>query len=166
MSPAASGGMDEVLRRVTAVLVEPQSPGNIGSAARALHNMGLSRLRLVRPVEFRVAEARRMAMGGQTLLRDAGESPSLPAAIAEAGLVIGTTRRRGKNREPSLDVRDAAGRAASAAASGDEVALVFGREDSGLTTAELDACHLLAWIPTGPEYPSLNLNSPDRDRPE
>ncbi len=158
MAGALREGAGEILGRFTVVLVEPQSPGNIGAAARALHNMGLSRLALVRPVEYRVLEARRMAMGGQPLLSAAREAPSLLEAIAHGGLVIGTTRRHGKNREPFLDVREAARRAASAAASGDEVVLVFGREDSGLTTTELDACHLLASIPTAPEYPSLNLS--------
>ena len=98
-----------------------------------------------------------MAMGGVHVLRSAREAASSGEAFGDAGLVIGTTRRSGKNRGPVVDVREAVQRAATAVASGSQVALVFGREDAGLTTAELDACHLLARIPTAPDYPSLNL---------
>ena len=83
--------------------------------------------------------------------------PTFDQAIAETGLVVGTSRRLGKNRRPVVDVREAAGRAAQAARSGNRVALVFGREDKGLSTAGMGRCHLLARIPTGDENPSLNL---------
>ena len=146
-----------ILDQVAVVLVEPQSAGNVGASARALHNMGLSSLVLVRPVDVDDPDARRMAMGGIEVLRGARQVDSLAEAIAGAGLTIATTRRAGKNRGPVLDIRDAAGRARDVAAAGNQVALVFGREDSGLTTAELDACHLLSRIPAAPDYPSLNL---------
>jgi len=160
MSPEAgrpSVTVAGLLRRVSVVLVEPQSAGNVGAAARALHNMGLSRLVLVSPVDHRSADARRMAVGALPLLERARVVETLGGAFGDAGLVIGTTRRGGKNRGPVVDIREAVRRAVAAAASGNRVALVFGREDSGLTTAELDACHLLARIPTGARYPSLNL---------
>ena len=99
-------------------------------------------------------DARRMAMSGRPVLESARVVATLQDAIADAGLAIATTRRAGKNRGPFLDVRAAAERAVRAAGAGNGVALVFGREDAGLTTAELDACHLLARIPADPEYPS------------
>ena len=145
------------LGRVSVVLMEPQSPGNIGAAARALANMGFRRLVVVGAPEFRVPEARRMAMGGLEVLLAAAEASTLTEAVAGAGLVVGTTRRVGKNRRPFLDVREAAGKVLAAAASGNDVAVVFGREDSGLTTAELGTCQILATIPTDSSCSSLNL---------
>ena len=155
--PAGAEQVARARERVSVVLVEPQSPGNIGAAARALHNMGLRRLTLVGPVEFQGLEARRMAMHAQPLLQEAQVVSSLEEGVAEAGLVVGTSRRLGKNRRPVVDVREAARRAAQAALSGNQVALVFGREDKGLSTAEMGRCHLLARIPTADENPSLNL---------
>lgn len=146
------------LDRMRFVLVEPQSPGNVGAAARALHNMGLSRLTVVGDADLGGLQARRMAMGAAPLLERAVRAGSLQAALAGAGLTVATTRRAGKNRGPMVDIREAVGRGMGAAAVGNEVAFVFGREDAGLTTAELDACHLLARIPTAPDYPSLNLS--------
>jgi len=146
-----------MLERISFVLVEPQGPGNIGSCARALANMGLARLVLVSPPDHLGIEARRMAMGGRAVLEQARIVPTLSQASAEAGLVIGTTRRGGKNRGPLLDIDAAAARAVEAARGGNEVALVFGREDAGLTTEELDGCGLLATIPADESYPSLNL---------
>jgi tRNA/rRNA methyltransferase len=148
---------DPALARISVVLVEPQSAGNVGAAARALRNMGLSRLVLVRAPDTDVSEARRLAMGGRAILRRARRVGSLREAIDDARLVIGTSRRGGKNRGPALDVRAAMVRAVEAARQGNAVALVFGREDAGLTNAELDACHLLARIPASPADPSLNL---------
>jgi tRNA/rRNA methyltransferase len=146
-----------MLARISFVLVEPQQPGNIGSCARALANMGLARLVLVSPPDHLSGDARRMAMGGSAVLEQARVARSLPEALGEAGLVIGTTRRTGKNRGPLLGIEAAAARAVEAARAGNEVAIVFGREDSGLTTEELDACGLLATIPADASYPSLNL---------
>lgn len=145
------------LGRIAVVLVEPQSGGNVGGAARALANMGLSRLVLVAPAGPLGEEARRMAMGGMAILESARVARTLQEAVGEAQLVIGTTRRAGKNRGPLLDVSEAARKAVEAAAAGNDVALVFGREDSGLTTGELDACGLLARIPAAEACPSLNL---------
>lgn len=143
--------------RVSVVLVQPQSPGNIGAAARALNNMGLCRLTLVEPVEFLVPEAQRRATHGLALLEGARVVSSLAEGVAEAGLVLGTSRRLGKNRRPVVDVRDGARQVVQAALAGNQVALVFGREDKGLSTAEMGQCHLLARIPTADEHPSLNL---------
>jgi tRNA/rRNA methyltransferase len=159
-NPEAKGLAEQVANaceRVSVVLVEPQSPGNIGAAARALQNMGLKNLTLVRPGEFQVPEARRMAMHALPLLQAARVASSLDEAIAEDGLVVGTSRRLGKNRRPVVDVREAGRRVAEASLSGNRVALVFGREDSGLTTTEMGRCHLLARIPTADTNPSLNL---------
>ena len=82
------------LNHISIVLVEPEEPGNIGSAARAMNTMGLSRLVLVNPVPFDVAEARKMAHGSQDLLRNALVCASLKEALADAVLVVGTTHKR------------------------------------------------------------------------
>ena len=147
----------EACERVSVVLVEPRSPGNIGAAARALQNMGLTHLTLVQPEEFHVPEARQFAAHALPLLAAARVVDSLDEAVADAGLVVGTSRRLGKNRRPVVDVREASRRVASASLSGNRVALVFGREDSGLTTGEMGRCHVLARIPTADTNPSLNL---------
>ncbi|MGD8374890.1 MAG: RNA methyltransferase, partial [Acidobacteriota bacterium] len=134
----------EALDRVRFVLVDPQSAGNVGAAARALRNMGLSRLTVVGEVELGGLEARRMAMSAAPLLEATVRAGSLETALAGSSLTVATTRRAGKNRGPMVDIREAAGRGMQAALAGNQVAFVFGREDAGLTTAELDACHLLA----------------------
>jgi TrmH family RNA methyltransferase len=138
------------------VLVETSHPGNIGAVARAMKNMGLSRLVLVRPRSFPDPEATARASGGADVLADARVVQDLAAAVADCGLVVATTARE---RDPNirvLDVRDAAVRAVEAAALG-PVALLFGNERTGLTNDELASAHLLLRIPANPQYSSLNL---------
>jgi TrmH family RNA methyltransferase len=110
---------------IRVVLVETSHPGNIGAVARAMKNMGLSRLVLVRPRSFPDPEATARASGGADVLADARVVQDLAAAVADCGLVVATTARE---RDPNirvLDVRDAAVRAVEAAERG-PVALLFG----------------------------------------
>ena len=139
------------------VLVEPQEGGNIGAAARAMANMGLSRLMLVNPANHMGAEAERMSVGGRGLLEEAEIFTSLERAVADFDFVVGTTRREGSIRQGRVSPREAAAEI-SARGGGGRTALVFGRERSGLTNREVDLCHRLVTIPAAAEKRSLNLS--------
>ncbi len=144
------------LERVRVILVEPQGDRNIGSVARAMMNFGFSRLLLVNPqVDHLGDEARKMAVRAAPLLEQAQVCADLPEALSGCRLAVGTTRRFGKYREDFIAPEQLAESLAPAA--GEEVALVFGREDKGLLTSELDLCQLLMTIPTRDELPSMNL---------
>jgi TrmH family RNA methyltransferase len=147
------------LERVRVVLVEPQIAGNIGATARAIQTMGIARLVLAAPrADPRSAEARARAHGAEELLDAVAIVPDLDAACAGAHLVVGTTnRRRGRVLVDPTPARLAAARIAETAQS-HEVAILFGREDAGLTTRELSRCQVLATIPAARELPSLNLS--------
>ena len=138
------------------VLVGTQHPGNIGSAARAMKTMGLGRLALVAPRRFPDPEANALAAGAGDVLEEASVHATLAEALADCRLVIATTARQRSVPMPELDPREAAARLLAAAASG-PVALVFGRERTGLENEELQLCHAAVCIPANPEYSSLNL---------
>lgn len=142
------------LENIRIVLVEPQHPGNIGAAARAMKAMGLSDLALVMPHAFPHAVATARAAGADELLEAAGCFDSLAAAIADCRLVIGASARRRHLDLPALDPRESAQQACGVEG---QVALVFGRERSGLSNDELDLCHRHLMIPANPGYASLNL---------
>lgn len=144
--------------RIRIVLVGTQHPGNIGAAARAMRTMGLERLALVAPRHFPHAEAAAMAAGAGAVLEQATLHPDLAAAVADCRLVLGCTARDRRIALPQLAPREAADRAvATATGAGAEVALVFGRERTGLENAELQLCHCAVHIPADPDYSSLNL---------
>lgn len=143
---------------VRVVLVRPQSGGNVGSAARAMKNMGLSRLAVVAPGEAcDLEQARWLAHGAEDVLAAVSFFPDLPSALADAATVIGATARLRRWRSWPVLSPVEAGAQAAAAAPHHQVALVFGSEDIGLTNQELDACTHLAHVPTDPAHPSLNL---------
>jgi tRNA (cytidine32/uridine32-2'-O)-methyltransferase len=143
--------------RIRAVLVGTQHPGNIGSAARALKTMGLSRLALVAPERYPHADASALAAGADDLLAAATVHATLAEAVADCTLVLGCTARSRRVPLPEQGPREAAAAALAEAARGGEVALVFGRERTGLDNAELQLCHGAVHIPANPEYSSLNL---------
>jgi TrmH family RNA methyltransferase len=138
------------------VLVCPRHPGNIGATARAMKNMGLDSLALVRPHAYPSAEATARASGADDLLLRASVHPSLAEAIADCGFVVGTSARQRHLPWDLVEPRECAARVVSAAATG-PVAIVFGSERAGLTNEELALCNLLVTIPTAPDYASLNL---------
>ena len=144
------------LDNVHIVLVETSHPGNIGAAARAMKTMGLSSLRLVRPKHFPSAEASARAAGATDVLAAAQDCGSLDEALADCGRVLGASARMRSLPWPLVDAREGAAIAAEAAAI-TPVAVVFGRERSGLSNEELERCHQLVNIPANPEYSSLNL---------
>lgn len=141
---------------VTIVLMETSHPGNIGAVARAMKNMGLSRLTLVAPQRFPDEEATWRAVSAADVLENARVVETLDEAIASTSLVVGASARERRIPWPVLDVRRAAADIAEQAVRG-EVAVVFGREDNGLSNEELTRCNLHLAIPTGDSYSSLNL---------
>ncbi len=144
------------LDRVRIVLVEPSHPGNIGAVARAMWAMGLARLSLVRPKCFPSAEATARAAGADALLYDADVCATLEQALADCVWVVGTTARSRHLEHPRLTPRGFAARAVEETRHG-QVALVFGREQTGLSNQELDQCQAAASIATNPDFGSLNL---------
>ena len=146
------------MQNIRIVLVQPQGPINVGSVCRAMMNFGVSDLCLVSPCDdYQCLDARRMALKAETLLRGASIFPTLDEALADCHLAFGTTRRFGKYREEFFSPEESAAQAVSQPP-GSRVAFVFGREDSGLTTSELDLCHAFVTIPTDGDYPSMNLS--------
>ena len=144
------------LGKFRVVLVEPLYGGNIGQVARAMVNFGLSSLVLVNPREHLTPEAYWMAREGKGILEGAAVHPTLEEALAGTGLAVGTTRRAGKYRRPALTPEEFAAEAGPLS-SGNEIAIVFGREDSGLSGAELALCQWIVTIPASDNFPSLNL---------
>jgi TrmH family RNA methyltransferase len=144
------------LQRLRVVLVGAQHPGNIGAAARAMKVMGLHDLALVAPERYPDPEASARASGADDVLENARVFDTLEEAIGDCVLAIGASARRRSTHWPLVDARTAAVRAIELAED-QTVALVFGRERSGLENAELDLCQLHLQVPTNPDYRSLNL---------
>jgi tRNA (cytidine32/uridine32-2'-O)-methyltransferase len=138
------------------VLVGTQHPGNIGSAARAMKTMGLHRLVLVAPEKAPDRDTHAMAAGADDLIEAAPVFATLAEAVADCRWVLGCTARNRRIQLEPLHPREAARRALAATASG-PVALVFGRERTGLDNEELQLCHAAVHIPSDPAFSSLNL---------
>ena len=138
------------------VLVGTQHPGNIGSAARAMKTMGLTRLVLVAPEKAPDRDTQAMAAGADDLVEAAPVLASLAEAVADCRWVLGCTARSRRIQLEPMHPRDAARRAVVAAASG-PVALVFGRERSGLDNEEMALCNGAVHSPSDPDFSSLNL---------
>ncbi len=145
-------------KNIRIVMINTSHPGNIGAAARVMKNMGLERLYLVNPKEFPNYEATAMASGADDLLSKAVVCSSFEEALEGCQLVLGTTARERKIQHEFIDGREA-GTLSVQESSQHEVALVFGRERTGLTNDEIGLCHKLITIPTNPDYSSLNVAS-------
>ncbi|MFC5576406.1 RNA methyltransferase [Lysobacter niabensis] len=143
--------------RIRVVLVGTQHPGNIGSAARAMKTMGLSRLVLVAPERAPDADSYALAAGADDVLAAAAIHPTLAEAIADCRVVLGCTARSRRIALEELEPREAGVRAVRDAQGGGEIALVFGRERTGLSNDEYELCHAAVHIPANPDYSSLNL---------
>lgn len=146
-----------MLQNIRVVLVGTTHPGNIGGAARAMKNMGLSRLVLVEPRVFPSPEADARASGADDILASTQVVASLEEALVGCSLVLGTSARDRSLPWPMLDPRESGVKVVEQAAQGQEVALVFGREHAGLTNEELQRCHYHVHIQSNPEFSSLNL---------
>jgi TrmH family RNA methyltransferase len=141
---------------VRVVLIDPSHPGNIGSVARAMKNMALADLTLVRPRAFPHAESNALAAGADDILAAARVVDTVAEAIADCAFIAGTTSRPRTYYWEFMTAREAAGRVVALGAD-IRAALLFGSERYGLATADLNYCNVLIRIPANPEYCSLNL---------
>ena len=142
--------------QIRIVLVNTTHPGNIGAAARALKNMGLSRLVLVAPKEFPADKAVWRSAGAVDVLDNAIVVETLDEAIADCALVVGTSARERRIPWPLVTPRECGDRVWTEAQS-HQVAILFGREDRGLVNEELQKCQYHVHIPANPDYSSLNM---------
>ena len=148
--------MNDALKNIRIVLCDTHHAGNIGAAARAMKTMGLSELVLVKPQDFPSIEASRRATRATDVLDHARVCVTLDEALLGVTLAVACSARTRELAVPEFDARRAATRLAAVAAS-QPVALVFGNETYGLTTAQVSLCQMIATIPTDPQYASLNL---------
>ena len=144
------------LDNIRIVLVNTSHPGNIGGVARAMKNMGLERLYLVQPRQFPDEQATWRAASALDVLDNAVVTGTLEEAVGDCQFVVGPSARGRRIPWPLLDPRACAERIARQSA-GEQVAVLFGREDRGLTNEELRLCNLHLNIPTSNSYSSLNL---------
>lgn len=145
-----------MLENIRIVMVHTSHPGNIGAAARAMKNMDLNQLYLVSPEDFPSSESSLRATHAVDIVNQAVVTSTLEEAIADCGLVIGTSAR---DRTMNWEVESPRQMALSAlsASAHSQVAIVFGRERTGLTNEELALCHKRVHIPTNPDFSSLNV---------
>jgi tRNA/rRNA methyltransferase len=144
------------LNSISIILVRPKFHENVGSAARAMKNMGLNRLLLVDGCSPLHMNAYRLASGAEDILERAEEFSTLKEAVSEMECVVGTTSRGGKERSPLL-TPEALLKKLIPISSKNSIGLVFGSEREGLTNEELTLCHLYVRIPSSESFPSLNL---------
>jgi TrmH family RNA methyltransferase len=145
------------MQNIVVVLTEPQDLVNIAGSARAMLNMGVHRLRLVKPAEFDAWRITGIAHGSDELVAQTEFFDTLREAIADAGHVVGTSARRRSAAFVWQHPREAAPDILDLAAGERPVMLVFGRERTGLTNDELDLCDRILTIPTSPAHSSMNL---------
>ncbi|THB67605.1 MAG: RNA methyltransferase [Gammaproteobacteria bacterium] len=146
------------LPNIKIVLVEPSHPGNIGSAARAMKVMGLSNLALVKPKLFPDGKAKAMAAGADDILENVQIFDSFNDAIADCLLVFGMSARK-RRISSELILPEKCAKLVAENHNSLSIGLIFGREHSGLTNAELDRCHYAVNIPTAEDFSSLNLGA-------
>ena len=145
------------LAQVRIVMVNTTLPANIGSALRAMKTMGLCKLVLVAPKTYPHPDIQALAAGAQDLLEQIEIVDTLADAIQDCHLVFGTSARSRTIPWPLLDVRPAAKEAIKATSQGQHIAIVFGREDRGLTNEELALANYHLTIPVNPDYGVLNV---------
>ena len=146
--------------KVRIVMVGTTEPGNIGAAARAMKNMSLSRLFLVNPNNYPSAAATARASDAHDVLSSAVVCSSIEEALEGVHFVIGASARQRNIKWKQMDVLDTCKEIQKTLAkSKQQVAVIFGTENSGLTNEELDLCHILMTIPGNPDYFSLNVAS-------
>ncbi|WP_257265535.1 RNA methyltransferase [Endozoicomonas sp. ONNA2] len=149
---------DNFSENIAIILVNPSHPGNIGAAARAMKTMGLSQLCLVAPDEFPSGTATALASGADDILNNARVCATLDEALGGCQFVVGTSARVRGVSLPLVDPRTCARNIIDEATT-HKVALLFGREDKGLTNEQLRRCHLQVHIPTNEAFSSLNLGA-------
>jgi TrmH family RNA methyltransferase len=149
-------GNSKALANIVVVLTEPQDVVNMAAVIRAMKNMGLRRLRLVRPADFDPWRIEGIAHRTEDIVDSTALHDTLEDALADVAFVLGTSARARTAGRNYVRPRDAAPGLVGRAEDG-IVAIVFGREDRGLSNQDLDLCHQVAVVPTDPAHPSLNL---------
>lgn len=144
------------LDQITVVLYRPENPTNIGAIVRAMKNMGFRRLRLVAPAPYTDDDLLRLAHRCEDLVARIEVFATLDAALADTHFVVGTAAIAHARHRVTQDVRGVAADLVRRTAFG-PAALLFGAEADGLDRLALARCHLLATLPTAPDYPALNL---------
>jgi tRNA/rRNA methyltransferase len=139
------------------ILVEPAYPENIGSAARAIKTMGFNKLRLVNPTDHLVKEARWLAHASNEILENAEIFSNFDQAILDIDLTIASTAKRRSVKFDYIEASDLPELLKEKNKSIDKVAIVFGKEESGLDNEIIRKCDLASYIPMKTKYPSLNL---------
>jgi len=152
-----SKSFEKIRNNIHFVLVEPETPGNIGAAARAIKTCGFKNLTLINPKDAQHPEARWLAHQSEDILKSAKKYNSLDEAISDKRLVIATTQRKRYFRFPFYTPEEVSDKIEDVAMN-HAVAIVFGRESSGLTNEELTKCHLHSTIYTATQKPALNLS--------
>jgi len=142
---------------INIVLVDTIHPGNIGSVARAMKTMGLSRLSLVNPRIFPSGDANALSGNATDVLENANTYSSIKEAIKDSTFVYATSSRDRSIQWPILNASSAAEKICNEVNSDKEISIIFGKEDRGLTNTELEYANNLIEIPANPEYPVLNL---------
>ncbi|HGN0013991.1 TPA: tRNA (cytosine(32)/uridine(32)-2'-O)-methyltransferase TrmJ [Proteus mirabilis] len=145
-----------MLENIRIILVETSHTGNMGSTARAMKTMGLTNLYFVNPKEKPDSHSIALSAGASDVIGNAHIVDTIDDAIEGCGLVIGTSARNRTLSWPMLAPRECGERCVKEAAN-KPVAVIFGRERTGLTNEELQKCDYHLYIPTNPEYGSLNL---------
>lgn len=143
---------------ISFILVEPKVPENLGAAARAIKTMGFRKLILVKPCEFKEGKALWLAHGSKDILDNAGVFETLEDAVHDFGLVIGTTAKQRITRGEYIDIKQLRPFLYERQDEYSKVAIVFGREESGLTNEELKLCHITSTVLMAASFPSLNLS--------
>src|SRR5208282_5818951 len=144
------------MENLRVVLVATRNPLNMGAVARAMSNFGAMRLRAVKPFEKAFREAR-SAVGASEVMREAEEFATVEEAVADCGLVVGTTAIGNREVKHPLRSLDRAGAILRKRLAREKVALLFGSEKKGLSNEDLSYCHWLAHVPTRAEHQSMNL---------
>jgi tRNA/rRNA methyltransferase len=144
------------LDNLRVVLVATRNPLNLGAAARAMSNFGFLHLRVVNPYALAFREAR-SAVGASTVMKNAEEYSTVAEAVADCGLVVGTTTLRNRQRNQPLHRLEDGARRIRRSLTSRRVAVLFGSEKVGLSNEDLSHCHWLMHIPTRQAHPSMNL---------
>ncbi len=139
------------------ILVEPAFPGNIGSVARAMKNMGFRNLRLINPCDYKNPEAEKLAVNAYDIIESAEVFNSLKQAVYDLNITVATTAKEGKYRKPVFNAEDIS-RFLIPFSATNKIGIVFGRERIGLLNEEVDFCNLIAEIPASKDYSCLNLS--------
>ncbi len=145
-------------KQVKIILIETTNSGNIGSALRAMKTMNFSRLCLVRPKDFPSDEVETMAANAKDLIKQIEVVDNLDDALEGMNFIVGTSSRMRKVPWPNETLENASPRIISEVENKTNVAILFGREDRGLTNDELQRCNLHLYIPANKDYPVLNLS--------